>query len=145
MAQVANSQKTPCTLTGPIQPTFQVFAPLTMAREGTEWVARSTSPVDGDIELRIHEVTSANPFEILVSGTLRGSSIDKATQGILGWTMSFIGSSGSGAAQISGQHALSVEISFGTESFVGIATMTDGRGNKAVCNSLWEWSIQPSK
>lgn len=144
MAQVASSQKTPCTLTGPIQPTFQVFARLTMTREGNEWVARSVAG-EGDIELRIHEVTSADPFQLLVSGTVRGFAFDKNTLGgrSPGWTMSFAGPAGSSAAQISGKHSASVELSFGNESFVGTATMTDGLGNTAVCTSLWEWSIQP--
>jgi hypothetical protein len=120
---------------------------MTLVREGSEWVARSASPADGDLELHLHEVPSSDPFQILVAGTLRGTSIDKNTDlgALPPWTMSFVGTDGLSVAQISGKHAPSIELSFGVESFVGTATMKDGRGNTAVCTSLWEWSIEPGK
>src|SRR5688572_2299445 len=67
---------------------------VTLSLEGNEWVARSRSSADGDVEIRFAE-TGSRFGSITVSGTATGTAIDRRAEETFGLaTLSFTDESG---------------------------------------------------
>ena len=149
MASATASQSPPCTTTGSMAPAFRLFARVTLAHEGQEWVARSSTIADGNIELRFHDTGGGTSFggsvvTVAVSGTIRGTGTSRHNDTLsIKQFISFTGTGGVPTAQLEGTTGtpISPTIVFGTVT--GSVIVTDSLGGVATCSTLHEWSIQP--
>ncbi len=125
---------------------------VTLSQDGSDWVARSPTPTNGDIELRFHEtgalhlVGSGAVGSVYVSGTVTGTGIPNSDNsgGTKFWqTISFAGAGNDPSAQVQGMTGtpISPVIVFGKAT--GVITMVDFQGQTVSCSALTEWSIQP--
>ena len=75
---------------------------VTLGRDGAAWVARSSTPEDGNVELRL--VTAQSSLgPVLMAGSAQGTAVDRRAAGSLGLaSMTF-----SGAALLVGLHRAS--------------------------------------
>jgi hypothetical protein len=125
---------------------------VTLSQDGSDWVARSTTPDNGNIDLRFHETGgqevggSGVVGSVYVSGTLTGTGIPNSdnSRGTRFWqTVSFAGVGNDPHAQVQGMTGTSISpvIVFGKAT--GLITMVDAQGQTVSCSALTEWSIQP--
>lgn len=64
---------------------------LLLSHEGKDWVGRSPSADDGNIELRFHEVFNAQVAGVAVEGTLAGTGWDQRPFAAAGSRVSLVG------------------------------------------------------
>ena len=135
--------------TTPISPDvlISVTTRVELAHEGRDWVARSTTADDGDIELRFHDDgNGGNPLQgspalIGVSGTVTGTARSPSADPSMPTAMTF-GSTGSpvalqGAAGGTRNPYVVLGSGTGPVIFAGSAS-----GNVS-CSSVPLWSLQP--
>ena len=122
-----------CTGTG----TFagvSIFSFVTLGRDGAAWVARSTSPEDGNVELQL--ITAQSSFgPVLMAGTAQGTAVDRRAAGNLGLaSMTFSGAGGS-AASLSGSFIAASSSFTGTGE--GVLAVRSPIGDGSCTRGLW--------
>jgi hypothetical protein len=133
----------------PCTPALQPAAGLSvntvvmLAKEGGEWVARSTAP-PGTIQLRFRDAgPSSNGYGYRVAGTVSGSAVDVALNGVVRDIRVSLGSAagGAGAALFDGETATPI-----TSLIVGRVTgalrFSDSQGQSSTCPAI-RWTMQP--
>jgi hypothetical protein len=133
-----------CTPIGsPHDGTF-VLTPLTLTREGGEWVARTPPGVSGRLELRFHE-SGQSLFGRLVSGTISGVALHHDS--IIPYPprdvrVLLAGADGTGPAQVEG--TIPASSSHPRGRITGTIGFSDRAGfDRSTC-SVVEWSLQPA-
>jgi hypothetical protein len=110
---------------------------VTVSRDGNGWVARSTSPADGDIELRLREtgpalVVGRLQISVNVEGTIRGTGASLYNGSVVQEYVLF-----RDATRIEGTLASSV----GTGTIAGAIEQTSNSG-LAICPAA-AWILLP--
>jgi hypothetical protein len=133
-----------CTPFGsPYDGTF-VLAPLTLAREGNEWVARTPSGGLGLLELRFHEI-GHSLFGRTVAGTIGGVALH--TDSIVPFPSRDVrvfltGANGTGTAQVEG--IIPALSSHPRGRITGAIRFSNKLGLDSSTCSVVEWSLQPT-
>jgi hypothetical protein len=135
-------------------PTFPPCAPVGVPRDGTavetfvmlaadgqDWVARSRSAAEGDIELRIH-ATGSTLRGHTVTGTIRGTGIDVGLNSVIrDVRVTLSAGTGSGPAVLDGE-TLSPLSAFVGGRASGALKFSDSRGAGSSCTVI-QWAMQP--
>jgi hypothetical protein len=135
-------------------PTFPPCAPIGVPRDGTavdtfvmltmdgqDWVARSRSAAEGDIELRIH-ATGRTLRGHTVTGTIRGTGIDVGLNSVIrDVRVTLAAGTGSGPAALDGE-TLSPLSAFVGGRAAGALRFSDSRGAANSC-AVIQWAMQP--
>jgi hypothetical protein len=122
-----------CTGTG----TFagvSVLSFVTLGRDGAAWVARSTTPEDGSVELRL--VTAQSSFgPVLMAGTAHGTAVDRRAAGNLGLASMTFSGAGGPAANLSGSFTAATSSFTGTGE--GVLAVRSPIGDGSCTRGLW--------
>jgi hypothetical protein len=122
-----------CTGTG----TFvgvSILSFVTLGRDGAGWVARSTTPEDGNVELRLASAQSSFGL-VLMAGTAQGTAIDRRAAGSLGLaSMTFSGGAGP-TAHLSGSFTAASSAFTGTGE--GLLAVNSPIGAGACRRGIW--------
>jgi len=135
-------------------PTFPACAPIGVPRDGTavdtfvmlamdgqDWVARSRSAAEGDIELRIR-ATGSTLRGHTVTGTIRGTGIDVGLNSVIrDVRITLAAGAGSGPAALEGETLSPVSAFVGGRA-AGALRFSDSRGAASSC-SVVQWAMQP--
>ena len=114
------------------------FSSVTIATDGSEWVARSDDPRYGDIEIRF-TLTKGAPGQASISGRVRGTAIDILS--ILSFpNPSRVAVSGAGGtdAVVTGSYA--TQLTGATGTLTGTLLYTDFLGGVMTCTSA-TWAM----
>lgn len=113
------------------------MAPVTLSRDGTDWVARASGS-GGDAEVRFHE-TAATAGGAMIEGVFRGTLATAPETGLSTDTRAAFGDDGS--ARLTGRALVGP---FGTSNIGGEArgaiTFTDGSG-RACTTPVADWAL----
>ncbi len=107
---------------------------VTLGRDGVAWVARSTTPEDGNVELRLITADSSlGP--VLMAGTAQGMAVDRRAAGSLGLaSMTFSGAAGP-AASLSGSFTAASSSFTGTGQ--GVLAVSTPIGSGSCSRGTW--------
>ena len=112
-----------------------------LATDGEEWVARSPSSAEGDLELRIR-ASARSPLGHTVTGTIRGTGIDVGLNSVTrDVRVTLSAGSGSGPAVLEGE-TLSPLSAFVAGRGAGTLRFLDSRGAGCSCTVI-QWAMQP--
>jgi hypothetical protein len=114
---------------------------VTLQRDGGYWVARSTAPELGTVELRFRESAAG----LRVAGTIRGIGVDAGVTptGIVHDVLvSFAGDDGD-VASVEGALASPVSAMVNGR-IAGRVRFSDSDGNASTCSAI-TWSLQPDR
>ncbi|MEO8076638.1 MAG: hypothetical protein ABI818_09940 [Acidobacteriota bacterium] len=115
---------------------------VTLERDGEYWVARSTKPELGNVELRFRESTVGGRH---VTGTIRGTGVDAGTTPsgtVHDVRVAFADGSG-GDATVEGE--LTAPLTGHLNGRIaGVLSFSDQVGNTATCSAII-WSLQPDR
>jgi hypothetical protein len=107
---------------------------VTLARDGSAWVARSTAPEDGNVDLRL--VTAQSSFgPVMMAGTVQGTAVDRRAAGTLGLaSMTFSGAAGP-AVNLSGSFTAASSSFTGTGE--GVFAVSTPIGSGSCSRGVW--------
>lgn len=118
-----------------------ISAHVTLAHEGANWIARSTTTADGDLEIRFSDTGAAtfNPI-VPISGTLKGTAIRPRTPLDDGVSF-FVNPGPSSVTAVSGANfSTSTLIPISGNSLTGTMTITGAQGSRT-CTVTGPWSL----
>ena len=121
----------------------QVVTRVLLAREGLEWVVRSSEPETGNIVMRFHE-TGRSLFGMRVTGTIRGWALNVprfSFELARDARIAVVGSSGRGSADVEGTIQRLVSFVLGRVS--GDIRFSDRSATEWSRCSIIQWSLQP--
>jgi hypothetical protein len=107
---------------------------VTLGRDGAAWVARSSTPEDGNVELRL--VTAQSSLgPVLMAGSAQGTAVDRRAAGSLGLaSMTFSGAAGP-AANLSGSFTAASSSFTGTGE--GVLAVSTPIGSGSCSRGVW--------
>jgi hypothetical protein len=132
-----SSSAASCTAQGPINPSFQLPTRVTLTHEVAEWVARSSTSADGDIELRFHDTGGSVIIgTTTVSGAIHGSGAASNDPPSVRRTITFGGAAGATAAQMQGNTTTPISPVGVLGGVSGVVTLVDSVSGVVSCSSV---------
>jgi hypothetical protein len=119
-----------------------VYTLVTLEQDGGYWVARSTTPELGDLELRFRESGGTG---LQVAGTIRGTGVDAGLTpaATVNDVRVSLGGERGGDATVQGALA-SPAASMINGRITGLVRFSDKEGNSSTCSAIM-WSLQPDR
>ena len=129
-----------CTPIGQPRAGTSVNTTVSLTREGSEWVARST-PGTGSIELRLRGA-GASTAGFIVAGTMTGTAADIGLMGVArDVSVTLGGAAGAGLATFDGE-TTSKASALIVGRVTGALRFSNSQGGSSTCPAI-QWSMQP--
>ncbi|TAK16049.1 MAG: hypothetical protein EPO35_06110 [Acidobacteria bacterium] len=134
-----------CGGTGPLS-SAGLFARVNLSHEGTEWVARSAAPADGDLEVRFHDtggaITGSSTISFLpLATTMKGTAREHRYPGETRTFVpdSYLATTAQPSFALSGLTPGGIVMQ-GTGSILGAFSMTSASGSQS-CRLAGIWAL----